>query len=121
MSHLLVAVEYDIHKLSPIVSWYYLSTACIVILDKHHRPGCCMCLALWCRIFLMTKYIIGGGNYFCVIVHTQEGYFLQVISHRFLLFRIVQHEEAHNLKTIGDVVIIAPHIGIIEIHACRGC
>ena len=70
--------------------------------------------------FVTAKYVIVGGRIIWVIVRTQEGTVIQVIPNNWVFFRIVWHEEAYHLKPIGYVVIVAPHIGLVEFHMCRG-
>ena len=71
--------------------------------------------------FVMVNYVIDGGCSIWLIVHTQEGNVLQVISNHWVSFRIVWNKEAHQLKSLGPVVRIATCVGLFEFHVCCGC
>ena len=101
-------IAHDIRKTIPVVSWDCISAARIVALDERHRPGWCMLLAVWRRLFVMAQYVIGGGRQFGVIFYTQEGAFLRVILYPIVSFIIGRQEDAHGLKPLGGGIIIYP-------------
>ena len=113
-------VAHDIRWWYFIVSWYCLASVCIVNMDDYHCPRWNVCLTLWRRIFVPEKYVIGGGWSLWVILCTQEGTVLKVIPNPLLLFIIGWREEAHCLKSLGAVAIIALHVGLVYFHMYHG-
>ena len=102
----LVTSARDVCKLSPIILWYCIS-ACVIILEKYHRPRWCVCLAWWYQLLLLTRYVICSGQGIWVIVRTQKGIVLQIIPYTWEYFGFGHHNESNILEPLGVVAIVS--------------